>query len=625
MHEASTLGVDNEHYGPGLWNGRKLPKSADIEDECTNDYKLHVRATAKTINDAKMHALALTCSERNRDFYINSTKWTDPKTFEALRNASRAERFKGVYPARLSVEDIALLLKCGLIVEIDPKEAVAGCKIWKHPEHEKKRFRILCWTEVVNNWYPKTLLQPLNLPLAEDIMDMTLDGLWTQQFDLDCSFYQQSLVRECQLLCSFLGVDDKTYCFTRTVMGARSSVEILQGIIQCLADVESDPNLTDEERTLLRGLKVKCYVDNIFFAHESREAVELAGKIFIRRCNEVDVTLGSIGAVTQKDTFLGVWCDFENGLVAAGEKVMRKLKRSWARRGSWTARNLAAHIGILNFASRILGWDKAKSFDVLRFCATALTLDRNDPRWDEAIEVPPEIQLAIEKWTEFCLENRPRKPRRRGEPYSHVLVTDASSLGYGWSLVCLTTGKVLVGRGEWEFNGQYRTSTNGETLAPTLALLQANFPLTSHDHVFIMSDNRACVAAHRRGYSRRQLLNDTMLRMHETFPNLRCTSVHTKGETIPVDGLSRYKVTPEQAINDPKFWKELQDCLQAVAVDVFSLADDASDDREQPMQEWINKLDAQCASTTVDATPKHLQREVTPVIPFRDAPVMCRA
>ncbi|MBL4706628.1 MAG: hypothetical protein JKY54_19015, partial [Flavobacteriales bacterium] len=413
-------------YGSSLWSGRTCPKWTDVEERSTEGFRLHVKATETTIDAAVMLALAEKCCVKVRDYYLGAMKWTKFETYKDLWDAPKSARFANFKIACLTAEEIQKLVEKKLIIKIDKNDARVVTNTFKLPEYAKERFRVLTWTRIVNEWYPKHMLQVLNLPTVEDVCDAVLVGEYQVQHDAECSFYQVLVPHRLQLMQTFKGVDGNWYAWTRMVMGQRSSVEVMEAHLRVLADVTTDENASPELKAAAAGVLTQVYVDNVRFSGTFDQCAA-ASKIFQARCKKANVSLNDPQdpVPSREEPFLGVNCNFCSSKVCAAAKIVAKLQRSWDRRDQWTVRQLAAHVGILNFCSRIIDFDKSSIFYALRYCAAKLTLHEKDPAWDQAASVPPSTMRIIERWTKTCLENEPRTPRSTKEPYQHLLVTDA--------------------------------------------------------------------------------------------------------------------------------------------------------------------------------------------------------
>jgi hypothetical protein len=553
-------------YGTALWTGRKSPPTGGAAADSAH-LPIHAKATRSTMDLDALAAMADVAQPDIKAFYETSLMWTNPDTYSALINAPASERLKYFSVAHLTVDELEMLIEKQLVRRLPKEEVIALCTVFTVPEIFKNRRRVISWTRILNDYYSKDLLQELNLPQVPAVCARVLHAKWEAQSDVTCAFWQRGLGVTMQRMQAFPVADGGYACWTRLQMGCRNSVEVMSAVLAVCSDVGTDTEATPEQLTLARQATVENYVDNVAFTAETPEAVAAAMSIFRARCARACVALNETESPpVEAAEFLGVFRNFATSQVSAAAKIVRKIAESWERRGAWTRRDLAKHVGLCNFASRINGFPKATIFAALRYCAATLSMDGDDSRWDTLAEVPLDILQCFDRWTTYCIANKPRTPSDGDEEYQHLIITDAAAAGVGWVVICLTTGAVKMGQARWTTE-RFVHSTVGETWAPLMAM-RHEFPHGTKDRIHIMSDNTATVAAYCRGYSKRELLNDAMAKVQAEYPSARLSATHVKGCVNPADRLSRFLASPQDESANPIFWRWVRGCLMAMESNV---------------------------------------------------------
>jgi hypothetical protein len=285
-----------------------------------------------------------------------------------------------------------------------------------------------------------------------------------------------------------------------------------------------------------------CFYDNICVIDEDHTKLDRIRTIITERAERAGVVFSENFSISSRIDFLGVVMDLGAKLVSVRTKTIDKLKVSWENREKWTCKNFAGHVSTLQYCSTILRFELCNVFDVLKCYArmcSKLALGNLD--WEDPFTVWPSVVDELTSWTLFCLANTPATPRRPGEPYNHVLVTDACPVGLGAIHWCLERNKVSFTQFLWPpgFTAEY--SSHFETHAAKLCIftfLKQGVP----DNLCLASDNNSTVAAFNHRRSSIFAINQHVREVVNAFPNLNIKAVHIKGEhNIYADGLSRDK------------------------------------------------------------------------------------
>ena len=198
-------------------------------------------------------------------------------------------------------------------------------------------------------------------------------------------------------------------------------------------------------------------------------------------------------------------------------------------------------MGLLLYAATILRYPVAKAYYILKFyCRLCSELALGGKQLDDLLPVWKSIEPALDDWADYCIQNTPVHPRKRDDPFQHIIVTDASAQGFGALYWCQELNKVVSHWQAWPTR-----RTDGSCSFEMDGMIEsARFflPPQTRDEVLLINDNVAAVEALQRGYSYSYNLNTKLNILNQLFPYHNITAKHMAGEllTIP-DSLSRMK------------------------------------------------------------------------------------
>ena len=490
------------------------------------------------MNLDKVRQLA-SASEECVDFWNRAIKWViDPTAYESRSGPTAMKT------ARFSIKDVDKMLEVGKIKIIAEHEIRAWVRAFPVPEPAKMRRRPI-FAPDLNDWCGKDTLQCLRMPAKAEIRQQCLDGTKAYLFDF-ASYYDQFRMRGA--IPKYFGMrakDGRFFCLQNLAMGQRQAVEAAQATTWRLLDFPMGVNV-----------RVATCIDNVRFVGPAEET-EAAVRTFLARCKAVGATLNELDLrsfdptkddveifASSASVFLGEDYDYVVKSVRCAAKTVEKTGASWKRRSSWSAKNFAAHFGLLFFASNVLGVKLAKYFEALRYFRTfskAITL--GETTWSG--RAPPLSDAAwkeLGRWTDEVLANTARilTPLREAQEPDYVLITDASAKMWGALSVSVETGHVLEYSGKWPDHllEQMKSSVAAEPEGIWLAMCRFFSP-NSGARVLILTDHSPAVWPAEKGYAKGFFANRLYRRLETTFPMCQISFLHIKGENNPTDGISR--------------------------------------------------------------------------------------
>ena len=133
--------------------------------------------------------------------------------------------------SKLLDSDITTMLENG-IIEVAPPNTVPTTRVFRHPEPEKGRARIITWTVWIND-IPYTASPALNIAPPDRAL-LQAEGMHSAVVaDLKAAFYQIEIPCESRYRFAFRH-KGQLYWFTRLAMGARQSAEMCAIFLQAI-------------------------------------------------------------------------------------------------------------------------------------------------------------------------------------------------------------------------------------------------------------------------------------------------------------------------------------------------------------------------------------------------------
>lgn len=508
----------------------------------TSTFHLHQK-NVPALDDAALMALP------NRDPTVRQ------RMIEAHEFLHNVDLYKQNLPKRTadgctssSVRDdfIAQLEESGSIKQV-PRSSVKGwVNFFTVIEFFKKRFRPIRETVDINKTWGKETLQNISFPSKSDICNLVLEGSHFAAFDM-AAYYDQFAYKNGipEYLC--FRKNGKYYSTQRLCMGQRHGCQIAQTTTLFLLDFPT------------RRCKIAyAYIDNVIFVG-SPEDVKHDSLEFIRRCKIANITLNeaSVLETSGVDACImtsGEWCgvhlDFENKQVKLIGKTVQKLTMSWMNRQNWTYRQFAAHVGLCFWTWGILDIPLYSFYSLLKYISTTSRLLQGDESlWDTPCKIFPSALPALQKWTDLCLANAPRKVKKSSDPVVFV-TTDASHHGWGYRAFIYATGEIRTFGDKWSraqldlmFPDGDRDKMRHSVYAEPLAIYNSlchllnksapselRFAKESDDicppppydvrmKIGVATDNSSAMHTMNRGFASRSYdINQSIARLREAFP-----------------------------------------------------------------------------------------------------------
>jgi len=410
--------------------------------------------------------------------------------------------------ARIGPGDTTLLVKHGHF-ELLPGPPRGGVFVFLIPQLSKQRMRVIQYPRQINEVVPSA--PGVTFKTIPARVQQLFAGGFAIQVDFATfypSFQLAPAVRD--FFCALLPVasEDGTVSWRphRLCVGATGQSHMV------FAACATTALLLGFTR---RSVAVDSQIDNTLFVGD-RDAVMADLREFSGRCRSAGVTINEdtsdpSALVSSVIDWCGLHLDFSNKTVALTEKVVGKLRGSWADRSIWSWRGFAAHCGLLFYAAQVIDVPVASFFGLLRFVSHAgfVMQDADDKLWDSPAVVWPSASAALESWTAIALRNEPRVVRKAAAPDFLVLV-DSSAWGWGYVAWDSLSGAVYAHGEAWSADFALEHGTNKlrrSTFTEPHGVLQMKrhlLPNVKEVRSFrVGSDNVATVATLRRGFASR--------------------------------------------------------------------------------------------------------------------------
>lgn len=521
------------------------PPWRDVAGRPQNDgWPLHVK-NVSPIDLVALGELQVIDAEVMAKFKVSLDWITEPLKYQGLATSLRAPA------ARLSESDVQKMLEVDQIRHVNPNEVRGGVILFPVEEPAKTRRRCIKHTRDINDFFGKDTLQKVTQPTrtqqsvqsGSGPFAITLDfAAWFDQFPL----HEQIGTRMC------FKSGQNTYRLCRMPMGQRQAVEVAQGATNVLLSF-----------TLPQGVSTQSCIDNVRFVGPTAAAVIDAATTFVKRCRSVGCTINELPSanssaqdglalkecVHQQGDWLGAEYDYIRGRQRVAAKSISKLAASWSASVEWTARNYAAHIGLLFFATSVLRLNVGKFFQAMKmYRQRSSALADGGRSWNERVFLAPSEKADLEAWTREATNNAwvacadPAPPRR-------FIATDASEWGWGAIFLDLEAGIVNSCSVPWSLADRTWLDVNHSAYAEPEAVFRALCRFiapASTAPVAILTDSTTAKYALPRGYSPSHTVNMIAARCRERFPMIRLDTFHIAGVANEVDPLSRGRMLVEE-------------------------------------------------------------------------------
>ena len=362
-----------------------------------------------------------------------------PHLQEAIDRMSHEIKFSH----NVTDDDIRRLASDNLIVPVMMSAVKAWCNVFSVPELAKKRRRLICepcWNCLSESYMPEgcempQLCDPLEISSITEQGAVLLDFPWFYgQFSLDTTAQQYySFVHRFQ--------DGSIQCFQlRSIpTGGRACPFIAQALSKSMAIRATESNQCRND----------VYIDNIRFPG-SHQATTEALQNFKDLCNTAGITLDPSEDTSFRTqyTFLGVECNHNATTVALAAKTREKLARAGQllteHAHSFTLRDTLALLGLMVWASRILGTIRASWYPFLKMIrrriANSWHLDSAVVWWEAALTAAKEVIVSLIQ----------HEPRFVGARHSALLSVFSDASLTGWGNVYLFSDRIMIRAGPFE-------------------------------------------------------------------------------------------------------------------------------------------------------------------------------
>ena len=331
---------------------------------------------------------------------------TDIGRYDAVPRCSA----KDIPFTRLKQAHIDRMIELDLLKEIAPEKAKGGINLFGVVEINKERIRPIKETSSINSACGPETLMDVDMATKQQTVAMVRKAKYFAQFDAAAWFDQFPITEEigCLMCCQKNG---KFLRATTSPMGQRQSVEVAHTTTRRLQDMPGSKS------------NALAIIDNALFFHEEREAVRHDAVEFVKRVNEIGAKLNEDVSdidshVLQQGDWNGVHFDLVEKYVCMTDRVLDKLRLSWANRANWSCRNLFAHYGLLLWSIGLVDVNPGEYFDALKFytniCRSVTDCHREGSQkklnafMEEPAVVWHDVWPHLTAWTEAVMLN----PRR---------------------------------------------------------------------------------------------------------------------------------------------------------------------------------------------------------------------
>jgi hypothetical protein len=301
----------------------------------------------------------------------------------------------------------------------------------------------------------------------------------------------------------------------RLPMGFKPAADIMEAVLRVLVGPVID------------GVKVTTHVDNVRFVSADSERLRRATQQFVDNCKSARVTLNDEPDVNQPHAcgdFLGMRCDYRTGKVSMSHSYRAKIDhaRRELAKPAITIDMLRELIGKLMYVTRVHRIPVAQYYWAVKFFRRAVSkLATDHCSAQTKVQVWKTAQQQFGIWCDDLLRAAPiSHPARTETEADLVLVTDASTTGYGGILFDQRTSEVLQVAGKWDTPKQHVHINELEADALAIAVRDPRVAARMRDakKMLVLVDNTSTAATVAMGSAHAFLLNQAVKRAVGQFP-----------------------------------------------------------------------------------------------------------
>jgi hypothetical protein len=500
----------------------------------TNKAPLHIKAVAP-LNRTALEALPVV----DKNLYLQwqrVRKWLTGD-HPPVHGGEEAQ-------ARITATELELLLEAKLVERTERAQVKATCILFPVPEPNKGRRRLIRHTKCINDHFGKDSLEGITLTTTSQVVMSAHQGRFAITFDF-AAYFDQHLLEEKERVYHGFPHGSEWYRLCRLPMGQRQAVDVAHTATCLLTSFELPP-----------GVTATAYIDDVRFLGQDQNSVLKAARTFINRCREANVTINDVpnhitdeqilSRIRTQGEFLGVDINYEQRRVRLATKSQAKLAAAYEafQHKGFTYRNCLALYGMLFFVLQVTRESAAKYYYCLKeYSSVARQIQSEPDKLDTTYTCPPERARYLSQWVEEALKNpwtNVRTPLEQTDgDDAHILITDASSWGWGALLRRRGTSRWETASGRWAdaWLGA-KTSAWAEPEAVARAVAHF-FPTKPEAPLIILTDSRVASDALEKGRSGAFAVNKAVTSVFTMVDRHLVHVKHIAGTSNPADGLSR--------------------------------------------------------------------------------------
>ena len=447
-----------------------------------------------------------------------------PEVKEALSWNTNAARYEAItretrrpHPvSSVSEADLALLEASGVIEKVSSVSLLKRVGSWFSVVEElKRRRRGIFWPKALNQEMREHAdfdFVPVEdaLRAQEDLQRFGSDvELVASCWDLTCSFYQCELHEDVRSYFGFVLADGTAYQMCRMPMGSVHAPGVMHTVTEALATKAA------------AGLNVvsRAYVDNIRFVGPLEE-VKKANARLLQLAAEANVTFNEevVNTPHTSGPFLGMEFDYSKRTVRidpAKKAKYSEIARRVANPG-YVMKDFVSDMGALYHTARLLRMPIAKLYVPIKMYRRRMSaLESGELTLESPVDVWTCAKKPLGKWLRTVQSNRavPVLHPETDRAAEYVLVTDASTKGWGAVLFDMTSGQVNTIGGSWKKAHTCNEINELEAAGVLLALKECPARIRKCAALDILVDNTSVKHTLAKGSAREFRLNEVVGRV----------------------------------------------------------------------------------------------------------------
>jgi hypothetical protein len=326
--------------------------------------------------------------------------------------------------SKITKKDVVQLMESEIVEKMSERDVKGFSIVYKTPEVEKKRFRLICDCIVCN--VQEKEIEKVKFGNIGEVKKKFVGMLWAACFDFRAWYYQ--LAYAGGEYCAFK-VGKQFYKFLRAPMGHKNAVAAAHNMSLFLSEGSKNKDVI---------------IDNVCIMSREKNMVVEETATFLKKCEEHNVTLSEGRPASQMVTHRGMVFDLVGQCVKLKEKFVEK----FSRRADFlladlyvSERKLESLLSMFAYCRAVGTADDTLLFSLCKQLARQKANEQSKQKWWT------DSRRELEELKKVVLTNKAVPLEEQVPPTQVVLFVDASPKG--WGAVMVKNQRIFTDKGKF--------------------------------------------------------------------------------------------------------------------------------------------------------------------------------